>query len=154
MFFSFVTDLRTSSLKNSKQKTNRHVTKRKWKQKRLALYRAYNVLKFENGKCHIVPKSKMAHKVKNNHYVATHRSGVDSPSSGAYLHRASSKDENDSHRAPSERTVSEYTVLPYLYIILLQISMVYTLVQLCFACTKIRAFIYLNFSLISFYFFL
>ncbi|KOB77740.1 Uncharacterized protein OBRU01_03611 [Operophtera brumata] len=52
----------------------------------------------------------MAHKVKNNHYVATHRSGVDSPSSGAYLHRASSRDENDSHRAPSERTVSEYTL--------------------------------------------
>ncbi|XP_013190747.1 uncharacterized protein LOC106135096 [Amyelois transitella] len=53
----------------------------------------------------------MAHKVKNNHYVATHRSGVDSPSSGAYLHRASSRDENDSHRAPSERTLSEYTTM-------------------------------------------
>lgn len=53
---------------------------------------------------------KMAHKLKNNHYVATHRSGVDSPSSGGYLHRASSRDENDSHRAPSERTLSEYTV--------------------------------------------
>ncbi|KAI8426017.1 hypothetical protein MSG28_004993 [Choristoneura fumiferana] len=51
----------------------------------------------------------MAHKVKNNHYVATHRSGVDSPSSGAYLHRGSSREENDSHRAPSERTLSEYT---------------------------------------------
>ncbi|OWR53946.1 hypothetical protein KGM_212932 [Danaus plexippus plexippus] len=44
----------------------------------------------------------MAHKVKTNHYVATHRSGVDSPSSGGFLHRASSRDENDSHRAPSE----------------------------------------------------
>lgn len=53
---------------------------------------------------------KMANKIKNNHYVATHRPGVDSPSSGAYLHRASSRDENDSHRAPSERTLSEYTV--------------------------------------------
>ncbi|CAG4962831.1 uncharacterized protein LOC123694157 [Colias croceus] len=53
----------------------------------------------------------MAHKLKNNHYVATHRSGVDSPSSGAYLHRASSRDENDSHRAPSERTLSEYTTM-------------------------------------------
>ncbi|XP_075978973.1 uncharacterized protein LOC142978418 [Anticarsia gemmatalis] len=53
----------------------------------------------------------MAHKVKNNHYVATHRSGVDSPSSGGYLHRASSRDENDSHRAPSERTLSEYTTM-------------------------------------------
>ncbi|CAB3220439.1 unnamed protein product [Arctia plantaginis] len=53
----------------------------------------------------------MAHKVKNNHYVATHRSGVDSPSSGVYGHRASSRDENDSHRAPSERTVSEYTTM-------------------------------------------
>lgn len=53
----------------------------------------------------------MAHKLKNNHYVATHRSGVDSPSSGAYLHRGSSRDENDSHRAPSERTVSEYTTM-------------------------------------------
>lgn len=52
----------------------------------------------------------MAHKVKNNHYVATHRSGVDSPSSGGYHHRASSREENDSHRAPSERTLSEYTV--------------------------------------------
>ncbi|KAL0822292.1 hypothetical protein ABMA28_004401 [Loxostege sticticalis] len=53
----------------------------------------------------------MAHKVKSNHYVATHRSGVDSPSSGAYLHRGSSRDENDSHRAPSERTLSEYTTM-------------------------------------------
>ncbi|XP_028179370.1 uncharacterized protein LOC135077730 [Ostrinia nubilalis] len=53
----------------------------------------------------------MAHKVKSNHYIATHRSGVDSPSSGAYLHRASSRDENDSHRAPSERTLSEYTTM-------------------------------------------
>ncbi|XP_037294634.1 uncharacterized protein LOC115453665 [Manduca sexta] len=53
----------------------------------------------------------MAHKVKNNHYVATHRSGVDSPSSGGYIHRASSRDENDSHRAPSERTLSEYTTM-------------------------------------------
>ncbi|XP_004931603.3 uncharacterized protein LOC101743327 [Bombyx mori] len=53
----------------------------------------------------------MAHKLKNNHYVATHRSGVDSPSSGGYLHRASSRDENDSHRAPSERTLSEYTTM-------------------------------------------
>lgn len=52
----------------------------------------------------------MANKIKNNHYVATHRPGVDSPSSGGYLHRASSRDENDSHRAPSERTLSEYTV--------------------------------------------
>ncbi|XP_034831628.1 uncharacterized protein [Maniola hyperantus] len=51
----------------------------------------------------------MAHKVKTNHYVATHRSGVDSPSSGGYLHR-SSRDEND-HRAPSERTLSEYTTI-------------------------------------------
>ncbi|KAL4703259.1 hypothetical protein ACJJTC_018024 [Scirpophaga incertulas] len=53
----------------------------------------------------------MAHKVKNNHYVATHRSGVDSPSSAAYLHRSSPRDENDSHRAPSERTLSEYTTM-------------------------------------------
>ncbi|VVC97113.1 uncharacterized protein LOC126966417 [Leptidea sinapis] len=53
----------------------------------------------------------MAHKLKSNHYVATHRSGVDSPSSGAYLHRASSREENDSHRAPSERTLSEYTTM-------------------------------------------
>uniref|UniRef100_A0A2A4KAQ1 Uncharacterized protein n=2 Tax=Obtectomera TaxID=104431 RepID=A0A2A4KAQ1_HELVI len=53
----------------------------------------------------------MAHKVKNNHYVATHRSGVDSPSSGGYIHRASSREENDSHRAPSERTLSEYTTM-------------------------------------------
>ncbi|CAG4946673.1 unnamed protein product, partial [Parnassius apollo] len=53
----------------------------------------------------------MAHKVKSNHYVATHRSGVDSPSSGGFLHRASSRDENDSHRAPSERTLSEYTTM-------------------------------------------
>ncbi|CAH0693971.1 unnamed protein product [Spodoptera exigua] len=53
----------------------------------------------------------MAHKVKNNHYVATHRSGVDSPSSGGYHHRASSREENDSHRAPSERTLSEYTTM-------------------------------------------
>lgn len=52
----------------------------------------------------------MANKIKNNHYVATHRPGVDSPSSGGYLHRASSRDENDSHREPSERTLSEYTV--------------------------------------------
>ncbi|XP_045450730.1 uncharacterized protein LOC123659571 [Melitaea cinxia] len=51
----------------------------------------------------------MANKVKNNHYVATHRSGVDSPSSGGYLHRP--RDENDSHRAPSERTLSEYTAI-------------------------------------------
>ncbi|XP_013172424.1 PREDICTED: uncharacterized protein LOC106121342 [Papilio xuthus] len=53
----------------------------------------------------------MAHKVKNNHYVATHRSEMDSPSSGGYLHRGSSRDENDSHRAPSERTLSEYTTI-------------------------------------------
>ncbi|CAG9561434.1 unnamed protein product [Danaus chrysippus] len=53
----------------------------------------------------------MAHKVKTNHYVATHRSGVDSPSSGGFIHRASSRDENDSHRAPSERTLSEYTTI-------------------------------------------
>ncbi|GBP24160.1 hypothetical protein EVAR_10384_1 [Eumeta japonica] len=53
----------------------------------------------------------MAHKVKNNHYVATHRSGVDSPSSGGYLPRASSRDGDESHRAPSERTVSEYTTM-------------------------------------------
>ncbi|KAF9822565.1 hypothetical protein SFRURICE_015971 [Spodoptera frugiperda] len=53
----------------------------------------------------------MAHKVKNNHYVATHRSGIDSPSSGGYIHRASSREENDSHRAPSERTLSEYTTM-------------------------------------------
>lgn len=58
----------------------------------------------------------MAHKVKSNHYVATHRSGVDSPSSGAYLHRASSRDENDSHRAPSERTLSEYNTVSIIII--------------------------------------
>lgn len=56
----------------------------------------------------------MAHKVKNNHYVATHTRSADSPNSGGYLHRerGSSRDENDSHshRAPSERTLSEYTV--------------------------------------------
>ncbi|XP_041986184.1 uncharacterized protein LOC121738288 [Aricia agestis] len=52
----------------------------------------------------------MAHKIKSNHYVATHRSGGDSPSSGGYLHR-SSRDENDSHREPSERTLSEYTTI-------------------------------------------
>lgn len=53
----------------------------------------------------------MVQKVKNNHYVATHRSGGDSPSSAGYLPRASSRDENDSHRAPSERTLSEYTTM-------------------------------------------
>lgn len=51
----------------------------------------------------------MAHKVKSNHYVATHRSGTHSPSSGGYNHRSSSRDGED--RAPSERTLSEYTTM-------------------------------------------
>lgn len=55
----------------------------------------------------------MAHKVKSNHYVATHRptngGPRSSPGSGAY-NRGYSTDGEDSHRAPSDRTLSEYMV--------------------------------------------
>lgn len=62
--------------------------------------------------------SRSKNRIKGAHYVATHGRGTPEPPY-AHANRGYSTDGEESHRAPSERTLSEYTVSTYYSLLVL-----------------------------------